>query len=226
MNDLVFNERIIGSKDWATFLFILCFALVAINRSVFEARFSEFIKLAYSNKYTKIYKDSSNLLSWFTISFFVVQVISFAFILQFVLCHFDHGHFKEQDKTSWVLFIQLFTLIAFFILAKYLVEKIIATSFSIEEFNEQFNLQKVNYRTYIGLLLLPINVILFYNNSLHDIVLYAILTLVAGTSIISYLVSLRNYQNLILGKLFYFILYLCALEIAPYYFMYYWFTNG
>jgi len=226
MNDLVFNERIIGSKDWATFLFILCFALVAINRSVFEARFSEFIKLAYSNKYTKIYKDSSNLLSWFTISFFVVQVISFAFILQFVLCHFDQGHFKEQDKTSWVLFIQLFTLIAFFILAKYLIEKIIATSFSIEEFNEQFNLQKVNYRTYIGLLLLPINVILFYNNSLHDIVLYAILALVAGTSIISYLVSLRNYQNLILGKLFYFILYLCALEIAPYYFMYYWFTNG
>ena len=221
MNDLVFNERIIGSKDWATFLFIFCFAVVAINRSVFEARFAEFIKLAYSNKYTKIYKDSSNLLSWFTISFFVVQVISFSFLLQFIL-----RLFKIIKEPTLMSFIQLFTFTAFFILAKYLVEKIIATSFSIEEFNEQFNLQKVNYRTYIGLLLLPVNVVLFYNNGLHGVVLYIILGLVSGASIISYMVSLRNYQNLILGKLFYFILYLCALEIAPYYFMYYWFTNS
>jgi len=221
MEDLVFNERIVGSKDWATFLFIFCFALVAINKSVFEARFAEFIKLAYSNKYTKIYKDSSNLLSWFTISFFLIQVISFSFLLQFVL-----SYFGLTDKTSWIAFIQIFTSIAFFILAKFLIEKIIATSFSIEEFNEQFNLQKVNYRTYIGLLLLPINVILFYNDSLHGIVLKCILVAIVATSAVSYLVSLRNYQKLILGKLFYFILYLCALEIAPYYFMYYWFTNG
>ncbi|RZJ46716.1 MAG: DUF4271 domain-containing protein, partial [Flavobacterium sp.] len=35
----------------------------------------------------------------------------------------------------------------------------------------------------------------------------------------------KTYQNAIIGKLFYFILYLCALEIAPYYFMYYWITK-
>jgi len=107
-----------------------------------------------------------------------------------------------------------------------LIEKIIATSFNIEEFNEQFNLHKVNYRTYIGLLLLPVNIILFYNESPHPVVLYIIIGLIIIASIISYLVSLRIYQNLILGKLFYFILYLCALEIAPYYFMYYWFTKS
>jgi hypothetical protein len=47
-----------------------------------------------------------------------------------------------------------------------------------------------------------------------------------ATNLLTYLVSLKNYQNLFLGKLFYFILYLCALEIAPYYFMYYWFTKS
>ncbi|MEO8255598.1 MAG: DUF4271 domain-containing protein, partial [Flavobacterium sp.] len=30
----------------------------------------------------------------------------------------------------------------------------------------------------------------------------------------------------IFSKLFYFILYLCTLEIAPYFFMYYLFTKG
>jgi len=221
MHDLILSERITGTKDWATFLFVFCFAIVAINRSVFEARFNEFIKLAFSNKYTKIYKDSSNLLSWFTISFFVVQVISFTFILQFVL-----SYFGIMQRTSWISFVQLFTVIAFFILAKYLLEKIIATAFNIEEFNEQFNLYKVNYRTYIGLLLLPVNVVLFYNWLPNTLLLYTILAVILGASLISYLISLRIYQKLIINKLFYFILYLCALEIAPYYFMYYWFTNS
>lgn len=222
MMELVYNERITGGKDWATLLFVACFALIAINRNVFGTRFSEFIKLAVSDKYTKIYKDSGNMLSWFTISFFFIQLISFTFLLQFLLSYFNPG----IDKTSWVSFIQLFTLIAAFILSKYLIEKIIATSFNIEEFSDLFNLHKVNYRTYIGLLLLPVNIFLFYNNSQHPIVIFVILGLIVGASIISYLVSLRIYQNLILGKLFYFILYLCTLEIAPYYFMYYWFTNS
>ncbi|KGO87299.1 hypothetical protein Q765_06430 [Flavobacterium rivuli WB 3.3-2 = DSM 21788] len=220
MQYLVLQERIIGAKDWATLLFVFCFAVVAVNKSVFEARFAEFIKLGFSDKYTKIYKDTSNLLSWFTISFFFVQVISYSFLLQFVLSYFN------LVKSGGISFIQLFTVVAFFILAKFLIEKIIATAFSIEEFSEQFNLHKVNYRAYIGLLLLPINVILFYNIAPTRILLYLILAIIIAATVISYLVSLRIYQKLILAKLFYFILYLCALEIAPYYFMYYWFTNS
>ena len=219
MQYLVLQERIIGAKDWATLLFVFCFAVVAVNKSVFEARFAEFIKLGFSDKYTKIYKDTSNLLSWFTISFFFVQVISYSFLLQFVLSYFN------LVKSGGISFIQLFTVVAFFILAKFLIEKIIATAFSIEEFSEQFNLHKVNYRAYIGLLLLPINVILFYNIAPTRILLYLILAIIIAATVISYLVSLRIYQKLILAKLFYFILYLCALEIAPYYFMYYLFTK-
>ena len=221
MMDLVFNERTIGAKDWATILFVLCLALLAINRNVFEVRFNEFIKLAYSDKYTKIYKDSSNMMSWFTISLFIIQLISFSFLIQFLL-----NYYGVVEKTSWISYIQIITLTGVFILSKYLIEKIIATAFKIEEFNEQFNLYKVNYRTYIGLILLPVNIILFYNQQPQPLVLYIIIGIILATALYSYLVSLRIYQNLILSKLFYFILYLCALEIAPYYFIYYWFTNS
>jgi len=218
--DLVLNERVIGGKDWATIIFVVCLALLAINRSVFEVRFNEFVKLAVSDKYTKIYKDSGNMLSWFTISLFAIQIISFSFLIQYLL-----NYYEIIPGINVLSFIQIITLVAVFILSKYLIEKIIATSFNIEEFNEQFNLHKVNYRTYIGLLLLPVNIILFYNAPPQPFVLYGIIGIIVAAAVISYLVSLRIYQNLIIGKLFYFILYLCALEIAPYYFMYYWFTN-
>ena len=180
MVDLIFNERTTGSEDWATILFVLCFALIAVNRTVSGNRFTDFIRLGYSDKYMKIYKDSGNILSGFTISFFIIQLISFTFLIQFLL-----SYYGLTEKTNWVTFIQILTFISFFILSKYLIEKIIATSFNIEEFSETFNLHKVSYRAYIGLILLPVNIILFYNNDPQPFVIYIILALIFLASIIS-----------------------------------------
>jgi uncharacterized protein YacL len=136
------------------------------------------------------------------------------------------SYFGFASKTDWILYIQIITFLIFFVLSKYLIEKIIGTAFNMEEFVEQFNLQKVTYRTYIGLFILPINIILFYYDSISRNIPLFIISTVLIINILTYLISIKNYQNLIFGKLFYFILYLCALEIAPYYFMYYWFTKG
>lgn len=213
--------RVIENKDWATILFVLSFVVIATTKSAFENRFADFAKLIYSDKYISIYKDSSNLKSAFTISLFFVQLISLAFFI-----HLSLSFFGYSSKTDWILYIRIITFLIFFILSKYLIEKIIATAFNIEEFTEQFNLQKVTFRTYIGLLLLPINIILFYYDNISRNILMFFLCIVLIVNVLTYLVSIKNYQNVIISKLFYFILYLCALEIAPYYFMYYWFTKG
>ncbi|MFV8368529.1 DUF4271 domain-containing protein [Flavobacterium sp. LB2R40] len=221
MIETILHPRITESKDWATALFVLSFAIIAITKSVFENRFGDFANLFFSNKYTNVYRDSSHLKSTFTVSLFFVQVISLAFFIQISFCYFGYA-----SKTDWLLYIQIFTFLVFFILSKYLVEKIIATSFNIEEFMEHFNLQKVTYRTYIGLLILPFNIILFYYDSISRNIPLIIISIVLLINTLTYFILIKNYRNLIFGKLFYFILYLCALEIAPYYFMYYWFTKG
>ena len=221
MIETILQPRILESRDWATVLFVLSFAIIAVTKSVFENRFADFANLIYSNKYIKVYKDSSNLKSTFTVSLFLVQVISLAFFVQITLSYFGYA-----SKTDWLLYIQILTLLVFFILSKYLIEKIIATSFNIEEFMEQFNLQKVTYRTYIGLFILPFNIILFYYDSFSKNIPLLIIAIILIINALTYFISIKNYQKLIFSKLFYFILYLCALEIAPYYFIYYWFTKG
>lgn len=213
--------RITENKDWATFLFVFTFGIIAITRSIYGNRFGEFINLIFSDKYSKVYRDSSQLKSSFTISLFFAQVISFAFFIQISLSIFGYA-----SKTDWILFIQIITFLIFFILSKYLVEKIIATTFNIEEFVEHFNLQKITYRTYIGIIILPINILLFYYNAVSQNIPIIIISLIVIMSIVSYCFSIKKYQSLIFSKLFYFILYLCTLEIAPYFFMYYLFTKG
>ena len=221
MMEHVLHPRIVENKDWATALFLFSLVLIALSKTLFENRFSEFIKLIVSDKYIKVYKDSRLMMSLFTVFLFVVQIVSFSFFIHLLLTSFGY-----TVKTDWISFIQIFTFLTVFILSKYLIEKIIGTAFDIEEFVEQFNLQKVSYRTFIGLFLLPINCFLYYNGSiLHYFILF-LLSIILITNVFTYFLSIKNYQNLLIGHLFYFILYLCALEIEPYYFMYYWFTKN
>ncbi|MDI1316307.1 DUF4271 domain-containing protein [Flavobacterium sp.] len=217
MIELVLQPRILETKDWATYLFIFSFVLIAITKTAFEGRFSEFLRILVSDKYIKIYKDSSHLMSGFTILLFIVQVISFSFFIQLLLYHFDY----ITSKTDWVTFLRIFTFLGVFVVSKFLIEKIVAAVFNIEEFTEQFNLQKVSYRTFIGMILLPVNIYLFYNNYISNILIYCVIIMILVINLYSYLISLKIYQNILIGKIFYFILYLCALEIAPYYFIYY-----
>lgn len=215
------HPRIIENKDWATLLFMLAFAAVAITKSAYENRFSEFTRLIFSDKYVKIYRDVSHLKSSFTVALFFVQIVSYSFFIQLTMHIFGYA-----SKTDWMLFIQIATFLTYFILAKYLIEKIIGTSFNIDEFVDLFNLQKATYRTYIGILILPLNAVLFYRDDISESVPLAIIGVSVCISMFSYFISIKTYQNTIISKLFYFILYLCTLEIAPYYFLYYWITKG
>ncbi|MWB93433.1 DUF4271 domain-containing protein [Flavobacterium sp. GA093] len=215
------HPRILENKDWATLLFVLSFAIVAITKSTYETRFGEFSKLIFSDKYAKIYRDTSHLKGSFIVGLFLVQIVSYAFFIQLTMHTFGYA-----EKTDWLLFIQISTILLYFILGKYLIEKIVATSFNIDEFVELFNLQKVTYRSYIGLLILPVNAFLFYSDTISKNIPLVIIGVSLCISLYSYFISIKTYQNVIFGKLFYFILYLCALEIAPYYFIYYWITKG
>ena len=221
MIETVLQPRIIENKDWATILFVLSFALIAFTKAAFETRFNDFLRILVSDKYIKIYRDSSHLMSGFTIVLFVVQLLSISFFIQIILDYFGY-----VSKTDWVAFLRIFTFFTVFVLSKFLVEKIVATTFNIEEFSEQFNLQKVSYRTFIGILLLPVNVFLFYNDNPSKTLIITIIVVILIINLFTYLISLKIYQNLLISKLFYFILYLCALEIAPYYFIYYLITKN
>jgi len=221
MTENVLHPRILEPRDWATIVFVISFVLIVVAKSFFETRFNEYLRLIVSDKYVKMYRDSTHLMSGFTIVLFLVQLISLSFFIQLMLAYFGYA-----SKTDWIVFIQIFTFLSVFVLGKFLVEKIIATSFNMEEFTEQFNLQKVSYRTYIGLLVLPIDIVLFYNDNPPNVLVFTFIIVVLAINLLTYLISLKNYQNFLLSRLFYFILYLCALEIAPYYFMYYWFTKS
>jgi len=220
MENIILLDRIIPNKDWATALFFIGFSIIAFNKTIFGVRFAEFTRLAVSDKYLKIYKDNTNLRNSFTLSFLLVQLLSVTFFIQIVLKSFEVIPFY-----TFTSFLQILNFAATFIIGKYLIDKIISITFGIEEFADALNLQKATYRNYIGMLLLGVDVLLFYNNISNKIIIATILFALIATNTLLYIVFIKNNQKSILNKLFYFILYLCTLEIAPYFLLYFWFKN-
>lgn len=221
MNMMQLSERILVNKDWATVLFVLAIAIITLNKSIFSVRFNEFLKLGYSDKYNKVYKDTNNLLNWFTISMFIIQLISFSFFILLLLSFFNY-----TKTDNYITYIQIVTFLFVFVLSKFLIEKIVGTAIDSESVVDQFNLIKTNYRAFLGFILLPVNIVLYYNKVPMKEVFYIILGIFLLYNVFTYYFLVKTYQKIILGKLFYFILYLCTLEIAPYYFMYYWVTKN
>ena len=220
MKNMELHERILEQKDWAILVFVFGLILIAIVKTNFENRFYDFMRLFSSSKYVKIYKDGSLLMSWFTVILFFVQLLSLTFFVQLIL-----HHFNIVSKNDWLIFIQIFTILFIFILAKFLFEKIIATIFDIEEQVDMYNMAKVSYRSYIMILLFPVNIFLYYNNNISVVLIYCIIGIICAFNIVTYVKVIKTYQSLVISNLIYFILYLCTLEIAPYYFVYYWFAN-
>ncbi len=220
MNKYELHQRVIEQKDWAFVLFLLALVMIGVVRNNFENRFSDFMRLFFSDKYAKIYKDGSLIMSWFTVILFIVQLIVFSFFIQILLTFYGFG-----TRTDWVIFVQIFTFLTIFVLSKFLFEKIIATTFDIEDFVEQYNMFKVSYRSYFAVLLIPFCVLCFYNVNIPDWIYYGVILTFLLMNVLVYAKLLKIYQTLLIGNLIYFILYLCTLEIAPYYFIYYWFTK-
>mgnify|MGYP006190625215 FL=1 len=118
------------------------------------------------------------------------------------------------------LFVQILVLFVFVVLSKYFLENIISVTFHLEDFTEQFHFYKHSYRSYLGVILLPIVAIFYFNGMIVTPVLYLFIGLIFSINIALYINSVWIFRTLIFPKFYYFILYLCALEMAPFYLAY------
>ena len=203
--------------EWATAIFTFSFVLIAINRTIYNSKYHDFIRLFFSGKYLKFLKDVEYFSNFFTFSMFLIQLFSLAF---FILLWFDQ--IGLLNKFLFFDFLRAFTAILYFILGKMLIEKIIANVFSIDTFFNHFNMIRTKYQSYIGLLLIVPVTVLYYQNEHTLIPLYLLALIIFMGYIWSYFRAVKLHQKQIIQKSFYFILYLCTLEIIPCFLVYYW----
>ena len=119
-----------------------------------------------------------------------------------------------------LLFLQILFVVFVFIIVKTSIEKIIGTIFSIEKLIDHYIYEKLSYRNFLSLLLIITNLIFYFSikPDLNTLLILTGILFLVNMLILSY--SYKNYRSLIFSNLFYFLLYICALEISPYLILY------
>ena len=198
--------------DWVTLIMVGCILIIAILKVIYPKRFNDFIRLPVSNNYFLAKGKSEELRHPFSILLFVIQLISISL--------FVNLFFLEKGKANVLLFLQILFVVFVFIIVKTSIEKMIGAIFSIEKVINHYIYEKLSYRNFLSLLLIITNLIFYFSikPDLNTLLILTGILFLVNMLILSY--SYKNYRSLIFSNLFYFLLYICALEISPYLLLY------
>jgi len=119
-----------------------------------------------------------------------------------------------------IVFLKLLLAVSTIIIIKTLLERLIGSLFEIDSLIDNYLFQKITFKNFSGLVFLIANLFLLYTNIRLDIILITTLSIICIINVIGFLSSVKTHQKLINLNFFYFLLYLCALEIGPYILLY------
>lgn len=206
-------ERVLFSKDWVTVVILLVLTLVTIAKFYFNDRFTKLFSLLYSEKYyTDFLKTKPFLFNFFHLFLFSVLLLNLS-----LLVYFSFETFKP-DKYSYELglFIQIVLVVFLYFLTRYVVGYFLGIIFDITEYQKYFTFMKISNLSMISILYFPLLIVISYSSiALRKLLITTSLVLLLILLFSRYYVMLKN-ERLNFNKLFYLILYLCALEIAPF----------
>ncbi len=205
--------RNIENIDWITVLIFSSLLLIVVAKSTFYNRFLNFIILPFNNKYIFMYNKKEKLMNWFHIFFTVFQVINFSLFLYLSWKAF-FGSLEDSDLNPYLYPIILGSLLIFLIV-KVFLQLGNGFIFNSNKTISELVFKKLSYLNHSGLIMFLANIILSYVFKDSKTVVYVTFFFILLINGIGWVTLLRNHQKFIANNFFYFILYLCALEIAP-----------
>jgi hypothetical protein len=197
------------SNDILTSLILFSILLILILKKIDSEIFYDNLQFHKKKLLGKLYNNDF-------ISFrFVNIVYLFAFLinLSILLTIFSNGEFNLK------IFQNNFYHIGLFIFLKYLLEKFIGWLFKFNRICNNYLNAKLFYFNTLGTLVLFLNILSVFSDNFNQELVYASLTIILLYLIISHFTIFFSFKNLIYKNWFYFILYLCTLEIIPYYYI-------
>jgi len=204
-------QRVINNIDWITAIIFSSILFMVIAKNLFYNRFLNFIILPFNNKYIFMYNKKDKLLNWFNIFFTIFQLLNFSLFIYLASNILSNS---ESDKYP-VFFSIILGFLFLFLIGKILLQMGGGFVFNNNKIISEFIFKKLSYLNYSSIIMLAANIILTYVLKDSKILVFVSIFLIVVVNVIGWITIIKNYQKVISSYFFYFILYLCALEIAP-----------
>ena len=200
-------EKIDISTNWVTLIFLVLLFSVFLLKGFHRTKLKEYF-FAFFNKgfIVSEIEERASLLNRFSVVLFFFTTGTFGLLTFFLMNYFSQEVFLEIS-----LFWKTLLFFVGYLTVKRILEKLFVILFSIQTETVSFLTAKSIYTHTISLWTFPVLILFFYAALPNQILFGFILFLF----VIKLGLLFANNKNLILSKLFYIILYICAFEIAP-----------
>ena len=202
-------------NDLYTIIIVAGLAIIVSAKLLNFNRFTDFIRLFGTTNYLKIYFKDHRFLDPFDILLFLNFCINGT--LTGIL---TYTTLIQNLELNAFLFIKLGALLGSWVLIKILLEIGIGYLFDIPKLFHSYVFQQVSFLNFLGVVLLPLNSLLIFSTLNHYILMITTLVISGVILFVGFMKSIKTYQKLLTNNFFYFILYLCTLEIGPYIVLY------
>ncbi len=208
-------------KDAFTVIILSLIVIITLIKYNNHKKFNSLLKIFWNSSYLKKYKYEKityYLFDYFLQINFIVSLGLFVFIYNII-------YNGNRLSFNFLEFIDIIQIIITFLVLKNLTEIVISWVFNIQWLTNLYLNEKINYNSLIGLIILPINVLIlyFFNPSIN--ILFIFIYIILLLKLTAYVNSFILHQKTIKKSWFYFILYLCTLEIIPYLLLYNFFLS-
>ena len=207
--------REVISNEWITILIVICITILTIVKFSYSKRFFDFSWIIVNSNYLKIYSRDNKYLDNFNVLLFTNQIIGISIFVYLIF-----KTYINDLSIDLILSLKVIGVFIVIIFTKFFIELLIGWLFNINALIGSYLFQKMNYKNLIGIILIPINIILVYAVEPTEKLIYGFLIGLLVLNFIGFLSTFKTHQKLLLSNSFYFILYLCALEIGPYIILY------
>ena len=207
--------RHVISNDGYVISSLVSLLIILIVKSINRRRFSDLIRLFTNSNYLRIYLKEYRFLEVFDFILFfnfIINCTAYAYVL--------YGSFINLIEINTNKFATISIAIIIFLALKLILKLLIGYLFDLHKTISILIFQQISTINFIGIMLLPINLLLVFGLNFDVIWMIISIVLIATTILFGTLKTIQTNLNFVLSNFLYFILYICTLEIGPYVIIY------
>jgi len=207
------KEIVPQNTDWIALVFFIILIILVVLKTMFKERLYHTSVLLFSKKYVSIYynKDKIGMLNLFQGLFFVIQILVISLFLS-VLYGFFQASLYDISLNMYLISLGVVSLYYCF---RFVSGYLLSSVFNLKTIYRKVLFEKSNYTNSLILWVVVPLLFLVYSKNYYELFLWITLVMFVGLLTVRYILLLKNNKSFLFQNLFYFILYLCALEIAP-----------
>tara|TARA_B100000780_G_scaffold92344_1_gene63989 strand:+ start:3343 stop:3987 length:645 start_codon:yes stop_codon:yes gene_type:complete len=201
-------QRDVLSNNWIVLIFIFSIGILFFLKIFNTDKLKGYATSIFNKGFIEIEAEEN----YFRFSFFHVG-FSFFFLLMLTVSIYLTMHQNFQKEAFLFLdYLEVSKYVLLCLTIRYVADFLLIILFEIRDsLVTYFFFSRRSYSYSISLGLLILNILYFYTFNSYYFLIFGIIALFS----IRYLLILYYNKNLIIKELFYFILYLCAFELAP-----------